>query len=62
MRPYFGFVTPETEKLRTKEQVYEISKKVTDFFWDDAPNKFGFEEREGQSEMAFEILDAIKNR
>lgn len=62
MRPYFGFVTPETERQRTKEQVYEISKKVTDFFWDDAPNKFGFEEREGQSEMAFEILDAIKNR
>lgn len=61
MRPYFGFVTPETEKLRTKEQVYEISKHVTEFFWDDAPNKFGFEEREGQSEMAFEILDAIKN-
>jgi len=62
MRPFFGFINPELENQRAKEQVYEISQRVTDFFWDDAPNKFGFEEREGQSEMAFEILDAIKNR
>jgi ATP-dependent DNA helicase DinG len=58
---YFGFNTPEERKKRRQAQLYGISEIVTKFFWDDAPSKFHFEEREGQQEMAFEILDAIKN-
>lgn len=61
LRQYFGFMSPAEEKKRKKEQLYQISERVTNFFWDDAPNKYGFEEREGQNEMAFEILDAIKD-
>ena len=43
-----------------KQAIYEISTAVTDFFWDDAPLKYGLEAREGQQEMAFDILDAIR--
>ena len=42
--------------------VYDVGGSVSKFFWDDAPNRFGFESREGQQDMAFEILDAIKDR
>lgn len=61
MQQYFGFMSPAEQEKRKKEQLYQISEHVTNFFWDDAPNKYGFEEREGQNEMAFEILDAIKD-
>lgn len=61
MNYYVGFNTPEERKKRRQAQLYEISQAVTKFFWDDAPNIFHFEEREGQQEMAFEILDAIRN-
>lgn len=57
----FGFNTPEERKKRRQRQLYDISQAVSQFFWDDAPTKFGFEEREGQQNMAFEILDAIKD-
>lgn len=58
---YFGFNTPAERKKRRQAQLYDISSTVSQFFWEDAPNKYGFEEREGQQDMAFEILDAIKD-
>ena len=30
------------------------------FFWDEAPDKYGLEAREGQQDMAFAILDAVR--
>lgn len=36
--------------------------KVMSFFYDEGEVKHGFEQREGQQDMAFEILDAIKNQ
>ena len=30
------------------------------FFWDDAP-RLGIQQREGQQDMAFDVLDAIKS-
>lgn len=57
---YHTFKSPKLVRERMKQAIYEISTAVTDFFWDDAPLKYGLEAREGQQEMAFDILDAIR--
>lgn len=54
------FDTPENRKRKWDAIIYEISEQVTEFFWDDAPQQHGLEVREGQQDMAFEILDAIR--
>jgi len=58
---WLEFDSPEERKKERKKQLYEVGEATGRFFWDDAPGKFGFEEREGQQDMAFEILEAIKN-
>ena len=55
---YFGFNSPEQQKKRRKADLQAIGKSVTDFFWDVAP-EHGFEMREGQQDMSFEIVDAL---
>ena len=55
----------DEEKARAeanKRLFYRIGKKVSSFFWDDGPMMHGFEDREGQQDMAFEILEAMKDR
>lgn len=59
MSYFFGFNTPENQKKKRKADLNEIGEKVTSFFWDIAPAN-GFEWREGQQDMSFEILDALK--
>ena len=54
----FGFASPEDRKKRRKAALYEMSKKVSEFFWDDAPSA-NLEMREGQQDMSFEIVDAL---
>lgn len=56
----WGYKSIEAETKHRQSQLNKIGERVCQFFWDDAPNSFGFEEREGQQDMAFEILDAIK--
>lgn len=52
--------TSRKNRIREREkQIYKISERVTSFFWD-ADGRPDFEEREGQQDMAFEILDALK--
>lgn len=58
--PYL--MSSEDRKKRRKEQLYDIGDKVMSFFYDEGEIKHGFEQREGQQDMAFEILDAIKNQ
>ena len=53
--------TPEERNRRRTEDILKISRRVSSFFWDPSPKRPNFEEREGQADMAFEILDAIKN-
>lgn len=55
---YFGFNSPEQQETRRKADLQAIGKSVTDFFWDVAP-EHGFEMREGQQDMSFEIVDAL---
>ena len=55
---YFGFNSPEQQEKRRKADLQAIGKSVTDFFWDVAP-EHGFEMREGQQDMSFEIVDAL---
>lgn len=55
------FDTTENRKRKWDTSIYEISERVSSFFWDEAPNKYGLEAREGQQDMAFEILDAIRS-
>ena len=53
----------ETYEQFQKAVLYGISQEATRFFEDDGPTKYGFEKREGQLEMAYDILDAlIQNR
>lgn len=59
---WLEFDSPEEREKKRKKQLYEVGEATGRFFWDDAPGKFGFEEREGQQDMAFEILEAIKKR
>ena len=49
----------ETYEDCRKAVLYGISEEVTAFFENDAPGKFGFEKREGQLDMAYDILDAL---
>ena len=59
---YYKWNIFSSRKNRVKaraEQIYNISEQVTSFFWD-TENHPDFEEREGQQDMAFEILDALK--
>lgn len=58
MSYYFGFNTPEEQKKKRKSDLTAIGEKVTSFFWDIAPAN-GFEMREGQQDMSFEIVDAL---
>lgn len=58
--PYL--ISSEDRKKQRKEQLYDIGDKVMSFFYDEGEVKHGFEQREGQQDMAFEILDAIKNQ
>lgn len=58
--PYL--MSSEDRRKRRKEQLYDIGDKVMSFFYDEGEIKHGFEQREGQQDMAFEILDAIKNQ
>lgn len=58
MSYYFGFNTPEEQKKKRKSDLTAIGEKVTSFFWDIAPAN-GFEMREGQQNMSFEIVDAL---
>lgn len=50
----------ERDKRRAAK-IMGISRRVSSFFWDPSPRRPHFEEREGQVDMAFEILDAAKN-
>ena len=49
------------ERLR-QLMLYHLGDRVGSFFWDDGPNLYGFENREGQTDMAFEILEAMRKR
>lgn len=60
IRNFHTFWTPEVQRKQMENTIYDISTKVTDFFWDDAPQRYGLEAREGQNEMAFDILDALR--
>ena len=51
--------TKETDEEFRKAVLYGISQEATAFFEDDAPEKYGFERREGQLDMAYDILDAL---
>lgn len=45
-------------RKKKKTDLQAIGEKVTSFFWDVAP-EHGFEMREGQQDMSFEIVDAL---
>ena len=49
----------ETYEQYRKAALYGISEEATRFFEDDAPGKLGFEKRDGQLDMAYDILDAL---
>ena len=51
--------TKETDEGFRKAVLYGISEEATAFFADDAPEKYGFEKRDGQLDMAYDILDAL---
>lgn len=57
---YGTFRTPHFLKKQHEQKIYDISEAVSNFFWDDAPLRYGLEVREGQQDMAFEILDALR--
>ena len=52
----------ETYEQFRKAVIYGISEEVTQFFEDDAPGKFEFETRAGQLDMAYDILDALRQK
>ena len=54
----FGFNSPEEQNKKRKTNLQAIGEKVTSFFWDVA-TEHGFEMREGQQDMSFEIVDAL---
>ena len=54
--------TKETDEEFRKAVLYGISEEATAFFADDAPEKYGFEKRDGQLDMAYDILDALRGR
>ena len=55
-----AFNSSEDKKRNLASKIYDISESVTKFFWDDAP-RLGIQQREGQQDMAFDVLDAIKS-
>lgn len=59
---YWEILTEERERTKKHRKIalYSISEKISTFFWDKAP-QYGFEEREGQQDMSFEIVDALIN-
>lgn len=50
----------EYRKKYRAEQMRQLFSETAHFFYD-APEKYGFEERQGQTEMALEIVAAINN-
>ena len=54
----FVFNSPKEQEKKKKTDLQAIGEKVTSFFWDVAP-EHGFEIREGQQDMSFEIVDAL---
>lgn len=54
----FVFNSPKEQEKKKKTDLQTIGEKVTSFFWDVAP-EHGFEMREGQQDMSFEIVDAL---
>ena len=54
----FVFNSPKEHEKKKKTDLQAIGEKVTSFFWDVAP-EHGFEMREGQQDMSFEIVDAL---
>ena len=57
----FSVFSQEELRQQRKKQLYDIGDRVMTFFNDEGSVKHGFEQREGQQDMAFEILDAILN-
>lgn len=55
----FSVFSQEELRQQRKKQLYDIGDRVMTFFNDEGSVKHGFEQREGQQDMAFEILDAI---
>ena len=54
----FVFNSPKEQEKKKKTDLQAIGEKVMSFFWDVAP-EHGFEMREGQQDMSFEIVDAL---
>ena len=54
----FVFNSPKEQEKKKKTDLQAIGEKGTSFFWDVAP-EHGFEMREGQQDMSFEIVDAL---
>ena len=54
----FVFNSPKEQEKKKKTDLQAIGEKVTSFFWYVAP-EHGFEMREGQQDMSFEIVDAL---
>ncbi len=54
----FVFNSPKEQEKKKKTDLQAIGEKVTSFFGDVAP-EHGFEMREGQQDMSFEIVDAL---
>ena len=59
MRNQVVIFDSERQAILRKKQLYWVSKKVSSFLWDPNPNRPDFESREGQQDMAFEIMDII---
>lgn len=51
-----------TARKRRNETFYGLGEKVHDFFWQDNHSITNFEHRPGQQDMAYEILEAMKER
>ena len=49
------FRTNENQKQKWDSIIYEISEFVSAFFWDEAPDKYGLEAREGQQEWRLQF-------
>ena len=58
MSYFWKMDTLTKQKEIRKANLSAVGEKVTSFFWDVAPEN-GFELREGQQDMSFEIMDAL---
>lgn len=54
------FKQTEYNEQRYKKELYEIGMKVAHFFMDIGPEKYNLEYRDGQYEMACEIIEAVQ--